>query len=420
MDYIFGPAKGPELPVVVMARDEVKLPVEGGPTVENQPSPIEEVWQRWNDYGIGLLLEGEALGSQKGELAPGRAGLPEGRRAGHAPTAGCNLARVYLREGRIPDARKALEEASNHPKPAAPWVIAWLSGQIDERNGYLDEAIARYESVLATRIPDRGFDFSLDYEVINALGLAPYARARQEPLGEPGAARITSGRRWRPTGGPSRSTPRTSPAHHGLGLAYAEPGDRRRRLDARRPAPDADPESIRALARSATDPKRDRRSRAVGGPAARPGGRRRSSPALGRSSARGSTRSTRSSRSSGPPSPPSPTRDARAAQARALPPTHKALHAMFKPDETAEGRAVGIARQEQPGGRPERPVDRDPPPPPPGRPRHRTGRRQGRRPGERIDAIAIARTHRLDGSGVLLALLALAPARLHARRRRRR
>jgi hypothetical protein len=37
-----------------------------------------------------------------------------------------------------------------------------------------------------------------------------------------------------------------------------------------------------------------------------------------------------------------------AAMARALEAAHKALHAMFKPDETAEGRAVAIARRDDP------------------------------------------------------------------------
>src|SRR5262249_26722575 len=57
MDYLFGPGRGPDLPVVVMAKDAVSLPVEGGPAAKNEPSPIKEAWQRWNDYGIGLLLE---------------------------------------------------------------------------------------------------------------------------------------------------------------------------------------------------------------------------------------------------------------------------------------------------------------------------------------------------------------------------
>ena len=32
---------------------------------ENEPSPIKEAWQRWNDYGIGLLLEGGDKGARR-------------------------------------------------------------------------------------------------------------------------------------------------------------------------------------------------------------------------------------------------------------------------------------------------------------------------------------------------------------------
>ena len=49
----------------------------------------------------------------------------------------------------------------------------------------LDEAIASYESVLATRIPDRKFDFSLDYEVINALGRRSTPGRGIEPVDSP-------------------------------------------------------------------------------------------------------------------------------------------------------------------------------------------------------------------------------------------
>ena len=67
LDIIFGKGKGPELPVVVMARDLVQLPVRGGPKASNEPSPIPEAdaWQRWNDYGIGLLLEGSEKGGRR-------------------------------------------------------------------------------------------------------------------------------------------------------------------------------------------------------------------------------------------------------------------------------------------------------------------------------------------------------------------
>ena len=346
MDYIFGPNLGPALPVVVMARDEVRLPIEGGPEVVNEPSPIKEVWQRWNDYGIGLLLEGGLLGSQKGEL---RQAEPIFRKVAELGLADgwVNLARIYLKEGRIPDARKALELASNHPKPAAPWVIAWLSGQIDERNGYLDEAMARYESVLSTRIPERKFDFSMDYEVINALGSVTYSRARQEPLKSP--ARLDF---LEKTVEAYRRTIAIDSenvfAHHGLGLAYAElatGGD-----DPTTPselAVPANADSIRLLVRSTTDPKAPADSRAS------------SAGQLGRVVAAfvAGPRQDFTSRLNplhevvealGPAYGAEGDPKARLAMARALSTTHKALHSMFKPDETAEGRAVGIARKNNP------------------------------------------------------------------------
>ena len=162
------PGQGPQLPVVVMARDAVKLPVEGGPSVANEPSPIKDEWQRWNDYGIGLLLEGSTKGGQKGELKQAEEVFLKVAELDQAD-GWVNLARVYQREGRIPDALAALEKAAAHKKPAAPWVINWLTGQINASNAMLDEAIASFEEVLKTRIPERKFDFSLDFVVINEL-----------------------------------------------------------------------------------------------------------------------------------------------------------------------------------------------------------------------------------------------------------
>jgi len=50
-----------DLPVVTIASDKITFPIEGAPDVPatNEPSKIA-VWQRWNDYGIGLLLEATA------------------------------------------------------------------------------------------------------------------------------------------------------------------------------------------------------------------------------------------------------------------------------------------------------------------------------------------------------------------------
>ena len=54
MQHVYGKGYVNELPILTLAEDRVTFPVGEGLAVENPPSKIEE-WQRWNDYGIGLL-----------------------------------------------------------------------------------------------------------------------------------------------------------------------------------------------------------------------------------------------------------------------------------------------------------------------------------------------------------------------------
>jgi tetratricopeptide (TPR) repeat protein len=78
---------------------------------------------------------------------------------------------VYFREGRLDEAVEALHRALANPAGNKPlWTISWLSGLVNRQQGHLEEAAQNFESVLGTRIPERKFDFSLDYEVINDLG----------------------------------------------------------------------------------------------------------------------------------------------------------------------------------------------------------------------------------------------------------
>ena len=201
-----------------MARDQVQVGVEGGPPAENPPSQIEPAWQRWNDYGIGLLLEGGNTGGQKGELKQAEPVFLKVAELGIAD-GWVNLGRVYQKEGRIPEALSALEKAAKHEKPSAPWVINWLSGQINARNGAFDEAIESFQSVLGTRIPQRKIDLSLDYEVNNELAFALYARAMQEPFSTPERVEylkkaVAAYRRTLSIDSENVT------AHHALGLAY--------------------------------------------------------------------------------------------------------------------------------------------------------------------------------------------------------
>src|SRR5262245_8997065 len=62
-----GDEKVPQLPVVDICEDAVKLPVASGAEVAKQESKIKPPWQSWNDYGIACLIEG-GVGTKKGEL----------------------------------------------------------------------------------------------------------------------------------------------------------------------------------------------------------------------------------------------------------------------------------------------------------------------------------------------------------------
>ncbi len=176
-----------QLPITTLAQDTIVFPVANGstaatpgPTDAPQLSPIPE-WQRWNDYGIGLLLEGDR-GSEKGELIQAAQAFDQVERLGHADGP-LNLARVYLKEGRLDDTVAALQRALAFNPPAPRWVAAWLNGLVNKQNGYLDRAIQEFRAILEDPDPQataRGFDFSKDYDVINELGQTLFERAKRE------------------------------------------------------------------------------------------------------------------------------------------------------------------------------------------------------------------------------------------------
>ena len=206
MNYVFGKGYSNgapfqltnELPIVTIASDTVTFPVEGGAnsTTANldlaalqavrTPVPTQTnsipLWQRWNDYGIGLFLEGGDKGAEKGQLLQATEAFEQVEKLGRYDGP-INLARVYFKEGRLDDAVAALQRAAKANPPAPRWTVAWFNGLVNKQNGYLDKAITEFASILEDRYEEldkRGFDFSLDYEVINELGQAYYERAKME------------------------------------------------------------------------------------------------------------------------------------------------------------------------------------------------------------------------------------------------
>jgi Flp pilus assembly protein TadD len=98
--------KVPDVPIVAIAENEVSLPVAAksspaaAPKVELKP----EDWQRWNDYGIGLFLQGDLKAAQAAfqkvtEIDP------------RNPDGWVNLGRTAVQEGDMDAARPVLEKA---------------------------------------------------------------------------------------------------------------------------------------------------------------------------------------------------------------------------------------------------------------------------------------------------------------------
>jgi len=181
MQYVFGKEFTNDLPITTISSDRIVFPIEGvTQQFTNEPSKIVP-WQRWNDYGIGLLLEGDK-GSEKGELIQAAQAFGQVEKLGRADGP-LNLARVYFKEGRLDDAVEALQRALKFDAPAPRWTVAWFNGLVNKQNGFLDKAIAEFRSILEDHYPEldqRGFDFSKDYEVINELGQTLFERAKLE------------------------------------------------------------------------------------------------------------------------------------------------------------------------------------------------------------------------------------------------
>jgi tetratricopeptide (TPR) repeat protein len=234
MQYVYGKNHTNDLPITTISADEMTFPIAGlAPLATVQTNGIP-VWQRWNDYGIGLLLEGDK-GSEKGELVQAAAAFSqvEGLKKSDGPL---NLARVYFKEGRLEDAVEALKRAASFDPPAPRWTIAWLNGMVNKQNGFLDKSISEFRSVLYDTSPElsaRGFDFSKDYEVINELGQTLFERAKME--------RNQPAKRKEFLEAAAQEFKRTLSldsenvtAHYNLALIYADLGDEKSAAEERR------------------------------------------------------------------------------------------------------------------------------------------------------------------------------------------
>ena len=96
----------PDLPIVTVAEDEVTLPVvaHDAPLPEPKTIALKNEWQRWNDYGIGLFLQGDLKGAAAAfqKVTEADPNNPDGW---------VNIGRCAVQEGDMERARVVLEKA---------------------------------------------------------------------------------------------------------------------------------------------------------------------------------------------------------------------------------------------------------------------------------------------------------------------
>lgn len=135
----------PNLPVVVMAEDRKTLAVGGGAT-EWGPSVLKDDYERWNDYGIGLLLQGDLKGAEHAfeKVTQAHPEWADGW---------LNVARSLIREGRTEDAAVYLDRARGIDDSLAR--IHFFRAAVARSAGDYDGALAALERVLDDYPRDR-------------------------------------------------------------------------------------------------------------------------------------------------------------------------------------------------------------------------------------------------------------------------
>ncbi len=138
----------PDLPVVVLSEDKVALNVAPRGARAEPPRTVLEArdWTRWNDYGIGLLLQGDLKGAAAAfekitQIDP------------RNPDGWVNLGRVAVQEGDMERARPLLERALQVSPSLAR--AHFFYARVLRNTGRYDEAEQHLRSVLAQYPRDR-------------------------------------------------------------------------------------------------------------------------------------------------------------------------------------------------------------------------------------------------------------------------
>jgi Flp pilus assembly protein TadD len=138
----------PDLPIVTVAENEVSVPVVSNKAPAFEPKKIvrKEEWQRWNDYGIGLFLQGDLKGAAAAFLKVTEADP-------NNPDGWVNIGRCAVQEGDMARARTVLEKAlSLSPNLAR---TNFFYARVLRSDGNYEAAATRLQMVLAQYPRDR-------------------------------------------------------------------------------------------------------------------------------------------------------------------------------------------------------------------------------------------------------------------------
>jgi tetratricopeptide (TPR) repeat protein len=140
--------KIPDLPIVALAENEIMLPVvaHGAPAAPPKTILRKEDWQRWNDYGIGLFLQGDLKGAAAAfeKVTQADPSNPDGW---------VNIGRCAVQEGDMQRARTVLEKALTlSPKLAR---ANFFYAKVLRADGTYEGAADRLRIVLAQYPRDR-------------------------------------------------------------------------------------------------------------------------------------------------------------------------------------------------------------------------------------------------------------------------
>jgi len=140
--------KIPNLPIVALAEDQVTLDVarHNAPALQPKTLAQKDEWQRWNDYGIGLLLQGDLKGAQAAFVKVTEADPSN-------PDGWVNIGRAAVQEGDMERARTVLEKALSLSPGLAR--AHFFYAKVLRNDGRYDEAVDHLHKVLAQYPRDR-------------------------------------------------------------------------------------------------------------------------------------------------------------------------------------------------------------------------------------------------------------------------